>query len=327
MFCPQPFTMAEVYENGLVYTCCADFINFYSIGNIYESSFDEIWNGDKAVALRQKMLDSDLSICKDICHRKFVREQKTDEYSLIMKKFPTEISVSSDNSCNVACKFCRDEIMSSKFDEKNVKTEIEKNWLPMFKDAKIVRFGCTGEPFSSKKEIMLIKAIANKYPDVRFFFHTNGILPDERMLKNIGVYNKIHSFTVSIHAGTEKTYKSVVKGGNYRRLQNNLKLYSKMKKNNLIQDFRLVFVVISENYKEMPAFAQMAKNLGATVDFWLYRQNGTKFGQDSANFDLTNKNHPEHQNLINVLNNPLLSEQHVRLYPELVALKNSFIET
>ena len=183
-------------------------------------------------------------------------------------------------------------------------------------------FGCTGEPFFSKKEILLIKAIAKKYPNIKFRFHTNGILADEKLLKHLGIYGKIHSFTVSIHAATEKTYKNIVKGGNYKKLFNNLKLYSKMKKENLIDDFRLVFVVISENYKEMPLFANIAKELGATFDFWTYRNNLTEFSKNSFNFDLTNSEHPEHKNLIDVLKNPIFDEQFVCLYPELNVLRN-----
>lgn len=321
MFCSQPFIMLDVYHDGSVYTCCADLINFYSIGNIYESSFEEIWNGDKAIALREKMLNSDFSLCNELCHRRFVEYPSSVKCEKIMEKYPEEISVSSDNSCNVACKICRDKIIAEKFNEKAIKLEIEKHWLPMFKDAKIVRFGCTGEPFFSKKELLLIKEIAKKYPKVRFRFHTNGIIADERFLKNIGVYERIHSFTVSIHSATEKTYKSIVKGGNYRRLQNNLKLYSRMKKDKLIEDFRMVFVVVTENYKEIPLFAQWAKDLNANVDFWTYRSNSTKFGKNSLNYDLINPEHPEHKNLIEVLNNPILDEEHVRLYPELKALR------
>lgn len=47
MFCPQPFEQIEIYESGDVYTCCPDFINFYSIGNIFKQPFSEIWNGEK----------------------------------------------------------------------------------------------------------------------------------------------------------------------------------------------------------------------------------------------------------------------------------------
>ena len=322
MFCSQPFTMLDVYHDGSVYTCCADLINFYSIGNIYESSFEEIWNGEKAIALREKMLNFDFSLCNELCHRRFIEYPSSVKCEKIMSKYPEEISVSTDNSCNVACKICRDKILTTKYNEKEVKREIEEKWLPMFKDAKIVRFGCTGEPFFSKKELLLIKEIAKKYPDVKYRFHTNGIIADEKFLKKIGVYDRIHSFTVSIHSATEKTYKSIVKGGNYKRLQNNLKLYSKMKKEGLLEDFRMVFVVIAENYKEIPLFAQWAKDLGANVDFWTYRSNATEFGKNSLNFDMTNPEHPEYENLSEVLTNPILDESYVRLYPELQSLRN-----
>ena len=121
--------MLDVYHDCSVYTCCADFINFYSIGNIYNESFENIWNGEKAIALREKMLNADFSLCKDICHRKYSDCYKADDYFPIMKKYPEEISVGTDNSCNVACKICRDNIIHTKFDEKQVLEEIENIWL------------------------------------------------------------------------------------------------------------------------------------------------------------------------------------------------------
>ena len=48
--------------------------------------------------------------------------------------------------------------------------------------------------------------------------------------------------------------------------------YSKMKENNEIKQFRMIFVVYSENYKDMPKFVKLAKKYNATAEFWALRK-------------------------------------------------------
>ena len=320
MFCGQPFEKIEIYENGEVYTCCPPFLQFYSIGNIFNEPFDEIWNGKKAQEFRQKMLNGDLSTCLDICNRKFLNEKPTNNHKLILDKYPEEISVSTDNICNINCTICRDN--GHNIQQKDFEQELEGAWLPVFKNAKIVRFGCSGEPFSSLKEKALIKKITEKYPNVRFQFHTNGILGSELILKELNVYDRIEIMTVSMHSATEEIYNKVCIGGNYQRVIQNLNLYSKMKKENLIQFFRMIFVVYSENYKDMTKFIELAEELGAEAQFWAYRKNDTEIGRNYEKYSIIEPSHPLNKDLVNMLKQDIFNKPNVILYPELQALKN-----
>lgn len=320
MFCGQPFEKIEIYENGEVYTCCPPFLQFYSIGNIFNEPFDEIWNGKKAQEFRQKMLNGDLSTCLDICNRKFLNEKPTNNHKLILDKYPEEISVSTDNICNINCTICRDN--GHNIQQKDFEQELEEAWLPVFKNAKIVRFGCSGEPFSSLKEKALIKKITEKYPNVRFQFHTNGILGSELILKELNVYDRIEIMTVSMHSATEEIYNKVCIGGNYQRVIQNLNLYSKMKKENLIQFFRMIFVVYSENYKDMTKFIELAEELGAEAQFWAYRKNDTEIGRNYEKYSIIEPSHPLNKDLVNMLKQDIFNKPNVILYPELQALKN-----
>lgn len=44
--CESPFFHIEVFPNGDVFTCCCDYIK-WSIGNIFENTFEEVWNSKK----------------------------------------------------------------------------------------------------------------------------------------------------------------------------------------------------------------------------------------------------------------------------------------
>lgn len=319
MFCSQPFYQIEIYENGDVFTCCPSFLDYFSIGNIYKNTFDEIWNGEKAQSLRKKMLSGDLSCCSDGCFRKTFHEEKNEKFSPIVSDYPTEISVSTDNSCNIACKICRDE--NTPRPQKDFENEIDNIWLPIFKNAKVVRFGCSGEPFSSLKEKYLIKKIAETYPNTRFQFHTNGILGTEKVLKDLQVFDKIEIMTVSLHSATKDIYEKVINGGNFEKVQQNLALYSKMKKEGLIKFFRMIFVVYSENYTDMENFVHLAEKLGAEPQFWAYRMNDTEIGRNYEKYAIFEKNHPKYEKLKKILKSKTFDKNNIILYPELKAIR------
>ena len=320
-FCTQPFNRIEIYENGDVYNCCPPFINFYKIGNIFETSFDEIWNGNAVKELRKRILNSDFSLCSDLCNRKNQEEFCEKEYSEVVLEYPEEISISSDNSCNVKCRICRDTHYRTEYKKDLLDEEIEKIWLPILKNAKLLRFGCSGEPFASYKEKQIIKKAAEKYPELKFHFHTNGILANEKTLKGLNVYDRINTITVSLHSASRWTYNKIVRGGKYDKVLSNLNLYSKMKENGLLNNFRMIFVVYDENYKDIIKFAKMAGKYNATAEFWALREvKETKIGQNFEKHSIISKEHKKHKELIKILKNPILKKENIILYPELKQL-------
>lgn len=321
MFCQHPFNRIEIYENGDVYNCCPPFINYYSIGNIFKTPFDKIWNGEKIIELRKKILNSDFSLCNDICNRKNQDETNYRNYAEYVSEFPEEISISSDNRCNVKCRICRDEFFCTNYDKAKIDEEIDNIWLPILKNAKLLRFGCSGEPFASYKEISLIKKAAQKYPNLKFHFHTNGILANEKLLKELNIYDRIDTITVSLHSSSRWTYNKIVVGGKYDKVMSNLKLYSTMKKENLINNFRMIFVVYSENYKDMIKFVKLATKLNATAEFWALRLvESTKIGENFDKYSIINKNHKSHKDFLKIINNPIFKRENVILYPEIKTL-------
>ncbi len=321
MFCSQPFNRIEIYENGDVYNCCPPFVNYYSIGNIYNSSFEKIWNGEKVQELRKRILNKDYSLCNDICNRKCQDEEIKKGYNLVVNEFPEEISISSDNTCNVRCKICRDKNYYTQYKRENLEDEIDNIWLPIFKNAKQLRFGCSGEPFASFKETMIIKKAALKYPNLKFHFHTNGILATEEKLRELNVYDRTETITLSLHSATRFTYNKIIRGGKYDSVMKNIKLYSKMKQNGILKHFRMIFVVYDENYKEMEKFVKLAKKNNATAEFWALRKTqDTQIAQNFEKHSLTNIKHKKHKDFVNILNKSVFKDSCVILYPELKQL-------
>ena len=91
-FCTRPFEEVEIHINGNVYTCCPNWNKFYSIGNIMEDSFEDIWNSPKVVEFRKRILENDYSLCDEsVCayaHERTFESFYDIEYTPIMTEFP-----------------------------------------------------------------------------------------------------------------------------------------------------------------------------------------------------------------------------------------------
>ena len=58
--CVQLATYVRIIPNGNVYPCCRGTDDHLKMGNVFEQSFEEIWNGPEYQKLRQEFLSGDL---------------------------------------------------------------------------------------------------------------------------------------------------------------------------------------------------------------------------------------------------------------------------
>ncbi|QPJ65197.1 MAG: radical SAM protein [Candidatus Nitrohelix vancouverensis] len=67
-FCKRPWMETFVNWNGDVFPCgCVMTEKQYSMGNVFEQEFEDIWNGPKYIAARKELLDQPNDM-KTICH-------------------------------------------------------------------------------------------------------------------------------------------------------------------------------------------------------------------------------------------------------------------
>ena len=139
LICTKPWTFFEISPDGTVFCCCPEYTDFIPLGNIFEQTFDEIWNGRKITELRNNILENkycncNLELCYGIEHPFFINKD-----NFIYPKLPIKVNLSIDESCNVACLFCRDKkyhISPHSLKEKNI-FQILKNKLLHFNNTKI----------------------------------------------------------------------------------------------------------------------------------------------------------------------------------------------
>ena len=313
-FCTRPFEEIEIHHTGEVYTCCPNWSNFYSIGNIYKDSFENVWNSQKAIELRTRILNNDYSLCD--CERclylkqnNFLSAYQTD-CKPKMTEYPLIVKFVYDKECNIACKICREKIKRlSNEDLEILNSKIDTFFLPLLQSAKILIINSYGDPFGSRHSRLLIKKAAEKYPDLKFDFHTNGILCNERLFKNLGITpDRIEKVRISIHAASALTYAKTVPNGlfYFSKIVNNLKYLQKLKQESFFQVY-IHFVVTADNYKDIPKFLELAEKVDASPRFWEYREENCDY-QNKENLFVCDKSHPKHKELIKVLKHPLVKK-------------------
>ena len=274
--CRYPFERVVVDIDGIVYFCNPDYNHRYVVGSLYEESFENIWCGKKAQEFRKSILDGsykncDLKICSDYKESDFCEFTEKD---IENPRYPRTVDLNYLRSCDVRCMTCRDKLEM----ENGVKTRAYNNIIEdvvdMCKNAKKVYLNGNGEIFSSNHLKLLTNTLVKNYPDLNFVIRTNGLLCDDKHIKDFGLWDNIDEIFISVPAATKKTYEKIVRGGYWKKLQKNLKYLSDLKKNQGKFGLTLVFLYHSLNYKEMPAFVEMANKLGIMVTFCKFRDWG-----------------------------------------------------
>lgn len=314
LWCTKPFEEVEIHPKGIVYLCCPNWNKYYSIGNVFENSFEDVWNSEKAQELRRRIIRHDYSLCdEDSCayckNRSFPYPYiEPKNCSIVMKKLPAVVKMSYDPECNIACRMCRDKIKRlSNEDLELYNSKIDTFFLPMLKDAKILFINAHGDAFGSRHSRLLIKKAAQAYPKLRFDFSTNGILCTEKMFDNLNITpEKIDTIRISIHAASAETYGKIVQHGEklFSQIIKNLEYLSQLRKKSLFRLF-VHFVVSSLNYKEIPAFIELAEKYDILPFFWELRSAQYHYRWDENDF-IAQKNHPLYNDLKEALKHPLV---------------------
>lgn len=319
--CRVPFEFLEIYEDGSVNCCCPWYNNFLSLGNVYNTKFEDVWNSEVAIDLRTRLLNNDYSLCNlEICptfrNEHLLFDPEVTNYTPVTKKYPRVVNFCHDNECNAFCTICRDSIIRNSDDELAIKNKnIEDVFLPLLKDAEKVSICGKGDPFASRNCRNLISAIAATYPNIKFDFITNGVLANKKMLTELGVLDKIVGVTISPHSVRKETYDKIVRGGNFNKVLENIKMFSKMKKEEKIEEFTLIFVVHSVNYREMPAFVEFAEKHNAKPVFWEYRKTCAEMEKNYEEVAIFEPTHRDHHKLIEVLKHENFNRKIDPLHP------------
>ena len=143
--CIVPFEHLMFFQDGKVYSCCPSLVNKYTFGNIFEQSYQEIWNGEKAKAFRQTFIDGTFKFCDlNSCITKNFKDDprfnpRNKVYdSVEVDTLPKMVHLNIDETCNARCVTCRDKNLSNPEWIKKYEENIDKTLIPLLKNAETV---------------------------------------------------------------------------------------------------------------------------------------------------------------------------------------------
>ena len=323
-FCSKPFQTLSVRDDGSCWMCCTSWLP-YSIGNLNEQSFEEIWHGKIATTIRESILDGSFrycnhTVCGDISDDRLedlVGEPKATE-------FPTHIMFENDASCNLTCPSCRTEkIYDYEGPAYERKLELHNKIVdavfaqPHNEHINLDMTG-SGDPFGSKifREF-LVNFDPTPWPNLILDLQTNGVMLTPAYWRRIEKWHdKIRAIRISFDAACEETYNVVRRGGDWNTLLNNCDYINQEIEKNLNIHVLTQFVVQDLNYKEMKDYALLVLQRFPNfcyVEFQLVIDWGTWDIDTYNKRTIWKKDHSEHKQFLEVLADPIFKHPKVRL--------------
>jgi MoaA/NifB/PqqE/SkfB family radical SAM enzyme len=330
-FCSLPFQYAEIQSSGGVYVCCPQYSGERSIGSIFENSPDEIWNGKEAQAIRAGVLDGSFSHChhdncpyiaslslptRELASADDEMRSIMENNTTILERGPTSVKLCHDTTCNLSCPSCRAHSMVADRETEGKLEHTHRNFIvPFLKDTKNLGVSGDGDPFASRHYREVLRETKETSPNMKIDLHTNGVLLDEHAWQECALEGRVAGVLVSIDAATPETYAQVRRGGDFARLLRNLSFIAERRASGEIASFKLAFVVQAANYREMPAFVNLARGFNVDhVEFSLIHHWSRGMSKEAfAEAQIWRTDHPMHAALLEILRDPIFDDSRVLL--------------
>jgi len=335
-FCPNPFKQLDVYEDGKAYLCCSNWLPT-SIGNLNESDIDAVWNSAEAQRIRASILDGsfrycDHKVCPHIQNDSLptLRQAAADEPfgpviaagQTRLEQLPTFINLCNDASCNLWCPSCRTQRINytdgPELDQRRHLQDRVVQALFAEPTDRHFRVNVTGsgDPFASTVFREFLYGLeGDDFPNLKISLQTNGVLLTPRTWQRLaGIRDNISDILVSFDAATPETYAITRRGGHWPTLLANVRRLGALRASGELRFLRLDFVVQQANYREMPEFADLARELGADqAGFSMLLNWGTWTPAEFRVRCIWRPDHPEFSQFMHVLSDPRLGQPHVDL--------------
>ena len=283
-FCPAPFMQVDLEESGTCYTCCSSWLPT-PMGNVSSIPLETLWNGPTMQKIRASIYDGSYRYCRhDRCPRiqngdlPTLKEAEENSHfgaavkarETILENLPVTINMVNDRSCNLFCPSCRPQRIQitegKSFDKMQ---SIQENFLhtwtgqPNQADFTLSITG-SGDPFASRLYRELLTTLDGAdFPNMKIALQTNGVLLTPRTWQRMNkVHDNISSVLISLDAATAETYVNTRRGGHWQTLMDNCRRLGDLRRNGQIKWLRYDFVVQKANFREMPAFIELARELG-----------------------------------------------------------------
>jgi sulfatase maturation enzyme AslB (radical SAM superfamily) len=326
-FCKVPFEKLALSNDG-ARLCCPSYVPKV-VGDPKTQTLDEIWNSPAAIEIRRSIVDGDYRYCLDLCPvivqdslptveelAPGVWEAAVAGATAPLPTGPRHLALQHDRSCNLSCPSCRATVIAATVQERaEFQVILDRVIRPAFPSLRVLEFAGGEILASAHLKNVALSIDKQAAPDLRIAIMSNGTLFDRaawEQLRNIhGIVKLVY---VSLDAAAADSFQELRRGGIWPETLANVEFLSTLRRDGLIEEFGITFVVQQRNFREMRAFAELGLRLGCDrvmfhelVDFGTYAEGGY------ARRNVCDPAHPQHQELLAELRDPIFAEPCVEL--------------
>ncbi len=286
--CKRPFGFVDIIRSD-VYLCCPASMRAFSIGNIEENEFNNVWHSTKANIVRLSILNGSYIFCDEkFCDRYDLTNNNEDDsdreepYSY-EDECPRDMLLGFDASCNLSCPSCRRGLFVETDEQIERKWNLADDFLQKYsgKTERIWLSG-DGEVFFSKLYRRMLDHPALKSRRIISIL-SNGMLMNKLTWERYLDTYKSVDVVVSIDGATKETYEKLRRGGKFEVICANLEFLGDMRKQGIIESFQINFVLQSENIKELALMAEWGRKLNVdTIKIIKFYDYGLNVGEGNA---------------------------------------------
>jgi organic radical activating enzyme len=329
--CPSPFVQLDVLERSS-HLCCASWLQ-ESAGDLSTTEWQDVWNSEKAQQIRASIHDGSYRYCNKMACPKIHADDlipaeeiaaTSDLWRQIVEIGATELPVGPevvnlayDRTCNLSCPSCRTEKWAADEETRQAYDEMQRTKiLPLLKDAKTVFVTGSGDPFASKNfRRLMLELTPEGYPELKFQIMTNGMLFTPKQWETFPtLHGRTKILKVSIDAAEGPTHELLRRGARWPVMLENMRFAGELTKQGLVDHYELVFTVQQENFREMGAAVDLAKQVGASGIYFARITNwGTFSNAEYARKAVFQPSHPEYAEFIAAMQDPRLRDPMVLL--------------
>ena len=333
-YCYHPFNTVTIDSRGECYVCTCQAWLPISVGNILDfQSLTDIVRSPKAREIQASIIDGTYRYCdNNTCH--LISRGGLEGRISHRPDTVNWIVFAIDESCNLTCPSCRTEMMFyNKGPEFEHRMRISNHIIKLIENHHhFLKFTLSGDgdPFASHVYRNILENLQLTEADpVEIEIVTNGILAKDHWDRMSGVHKHINRFKISFDAGSPEVYEITRRGGNWNKLIESAEHVIKWKqKNYSSMDVVANFVVQNANYKDIHNYVRLTKELGfdeisfqRVTDWGKWTVGGVNYFTEHAVWMDT---HPNHQELVDILNHPMLKDSKIQLTNLSSLVKKSF---
>lgn len=293
------------------------------IGNLSENSLYEIWHGEKAELIRDRLIQHDYSNCSiDACPYLAMNTLSEHEIEVDeVPEYPEKLYLAYEEACNYKCMSCGHHLVMAANRGKDLSEKyqmIEERIREILPHLRHISANGRGEVFASPHILKILSSWKPVRPvgEVSASIETNGSLFNEKnwsKIENLGQYYL--KVSVTVMSFDEYTYQ-ILSGTKFpvSNIVHNLHFVKSLREQGIVNELELATVVQERNFRFLPEFTRRCiEEFGAdTVRLRPYGLWGVQPKEIEWFADVRNKYHPYNKEYLEIMEDPIFRHPKVR---------------